>query len=317
MAIPSPYLLVDDCVNSVYRNTALPNSQITYLPADIVAFLNEEQQTTITALVQSIRESYWIQYHDVTIQPNVTTYIVPVRCVMGSLDDIVLVDSSGNEIEIAQLAPEQKKVAPFYSFVPISSMRGIFAKDDSFNIYPTTFPYPSGFIIRFKYARRPSILVQSSFCTQILTVNYGTNVVTVGAVPSGWTANATIVDIINNLPQFTSQSDDNLITNISGTSITLTNLPTTVIAGQWLCPQGTTCVPQLPLELYPLLINAACLRVFTSMQNANGFNTMAKVVAAQMDDAKTLLTPRWKGQAKKIVNKNVAWPLSSLFPNFR
>jgi hypothetical protein len=71
------------------------------------------------------------------------------------------------------------------------------------------------------------------------------------------------------------------------------------------------------LELYPLLINAACLRVFTSMQNANGFNTMSKVVAAQMDDARTLLTPRWKGQAKKIVNKNVAWPLSSLFPNFR
>jgi hypothetical protein len=316
-AIPSPYMLVDDCVASVYRNTALPNSQITYQAADIVAFLNEEQQTTITALVQSIREAYWIQYHDVSIQPNVTSYIVPQRTIMGGLQDIVLVDSAGNEVEIAQLAPEQQKVAPFYSFVPIASMRGMYARDDTFNIYPITFPYPAGFIIRFKYARRPSILVQSSFCAQILTVNYSTNVVTVSAVPSGWTANSTIVDIINNLPQFTSQSDDNLITNISGTSITLTSLPTTVVKGQWLCPQGTTCVPQLPLELYPLLINAGCLRVFTSMQNANGFNTMSKVVTAQMDDAKTLLTPRWKGQSKKIVNKNVAWPLSSLFPNFR
>lgn len=317
MAIPSPYMLVDDCINSVYRNTALPNSQITYQSADIVAFLNEEQQTTITALVQSIREKYWIQYFNVNIVAGVTTYTVPTRAVMGSLEDIVLVDSSGNEIEIAQLADEQKKVAPFYSFVPTASMRGIYARDDTFNIYPITFPYPAGFIIRFKYARRPSILVQSSFCAQILTVNYATNVVTVGTVPSGWTANATIIDIINNLPQFTSQADDNLITNISGTSITLTSLPATVVAGQWLCPQGTTCVPQLPLELYPLLINAGCLRVFTSMQNANGFNTMSKIVAAQMDDAKTLLTPRWKGQSKKIVNKNVAWPLSSLFPNFR
>lgn len=316
-AIPSPYMLVDDCVASVYRNTALPNSQITYQPADIVAFLNEEQQTTISALVQSIREAYWIQYHDVLIQPNVTSYIVPQRTIMGGLQDIVLVDSSGNEVEIAQLAPEQQKVSPYYSFVPIASMRGMYPKDDAFNIYPTTFPYPSGFIIRFKYARRPSILVQSSFCAQILTATPATKVVTVSAVPSGWTQGSTIIDVINNLPQFTSQSDDNLITNISGTSITLTSLPTTVIPGQWLCPQGTTCVPQLPLELYPLLINAGCLRVFTSMQNANGFNTMSKVVAAQMDDAKTLLTPRWKGQSKKIVNKNVAWPLSSLFPNFR
>ncbi len=317
MAIPSPYMLVDDCVNSVYRNTALPNSQQTYEPDDIVAFLNEEQQTTISALIQSIRESYWITYYDVVIQPNVSTYIVPQRAIMGALEDIVLVDNAGNEIEIAQLSPEQKKVAPFYSFVPIASMRGIFARDDTFNIYPTTFPYPAGFIIRFKYARRPSVLVQSSFCAQILTVNPATKVVTVSSVPAGWTQGSTIIDVINNVPQFTALTDDNLITNISGTSITLTSCPSTVAIGQWLCPMGTTCVPQIPLELYPLLINAGCLRVFTSMQNANGFNTMAKVVAAQMDDAKTLLTPRWKGQSKKIVNKNVAWPLSSLFPNFR
>ncbi len=317
MSIPSPYQLVDDCVASVYRNTAFPNSQITFQPADIVAFLNEEQQTTISALVQSIREAYWIQYHDVAIQPNVTSYIVPQRCVMGGLQDIVLVDSSGNEVEIAQLSPEQQKVAPFYSFVPVASMRGMYARDDTFNIYPTTFPYPSGFTIRFKYARRPSILTPSSFCAQILTVNSGTKVVTVSAAPTGWTANSTIIDVINNVPQFTSLSDDNLIANISGTSITLTSCPSTVAIGQWLCPMGTTCVPQIPLELYPLLINAGCLRVFTAMQNANGFNTMSKVVAAQMEDAKTLLTPRWKGQSKKIVNKNVAWPLSSLFPNFR
>lgn len=316
-SIPSPYMLVDDCVNSVYRNTALPNSQITYQPADVVAFLNEEQQTTISALVQSVREAYWVQYLDIPIVSGVTSYVVPTRTIMGGLQDIVLVDTSGNEVEIAQLAPEQQKVAPFYSFVPTSSMRGMYARDDTFNIYPISFPYPSGFLIRFKFTRRPSILVQSSFCAQILTVNYVTKVVTVSAVPAGWTQNSTIVDVINNLPQFTSQSDDNLITNISGTSITLTVLPTTIVKGQWICPQGTTCVPQLPLELYPLLINAGCLRIFTSMQNANGFNTMSKVVSAQMDDAKTLLTPRWKGQSKKIVNKNVAWPLSSLFPNFR
>lgn len=317
MSIPSPYQTVDDCVASVFRNTALPNSQITYLPADIVAFLNEEQQTTITSLIQSVREEYWIQYYDVSIQPNITTYIVPQRAVAGTVEDIVLVDSAGNEVEIAQLAPEQKKVAPFYSFVPIASMRGMFARDDTFNIYPITFPYPSGMTIRFKYARRPSILTTIAFCAQILTVDYNTKEVTVSAVPSGWTANSTMLDIVNDRPQFTALTDDNLIAGIAGTTITLTSLPTTVVAGQWLCPFGTTCIPQLPVELYPLLINAGCLRVFTSMQNANGFNTMSKVVAAQMDDARTLLTPRWKGQPRKIVNKNVAWPLSSLFPNFR
>jgi hypothetical protein len=316
LSIPSPYPTVDDCVASVYRNTALPNSQNTYQLADIVAFLNEELQTTISALVQSIREEYWIQYYDVTIVPGVTTYIVPQRAIMGSLEDIVLVDSAGNEIEIAQLAPEQKKVAPFYSFVPIASMRGMFARDDTFNLYPITFPFPAGFTIRFKYARRPSVLTVIANCAQILTVP-GANQVTVSVVPSGWTAASTIVDVVNNVPQFTALSDDNLISVIAGTTITLTSFPSTIAVGQWVCPMGTSCIPQLPLELYPLLINAACLRVFTSMQNANGFNTMSKVVAAQMDDAKTLLTPRWKGQPRKIVNKNVAWPLSSLFPNFR
>jgi hypothetical protein len=113
--------------------------------------------------------------------------------------------------------------------------------------------------------------------------------------------------------------DNAIITNISGTTLSFTagTLPTTLTKGMWICPTGTTCVPQIPVEAYPLLINSACLRVFVSMQNANGFNTMSKVVAAEIDDLKTVLTPRWKGQPKKIVNKNVAWPLSSLFPNFR
>jgi len=315
-AIPSPYQLADDLINSVFRNTALPNSQITYQASDILAFLNEEQAMTISALIQSIREKYWIQYHDVPIVAGVTTYTVPERCIAGGLEDIVLVDASGNEVEIAQLADEQKKVSPFYSFVPVASMRGMYARDDTFNIYPITFPYPAGFIIRFKYARRPSVLVQSNYCGQIQSFNATAKTVVVNVVPSGWTT-GTVIDIINNLPQFTSQSDGNAIINVAGTMITLTSIPSTMAIGQWLCPTGCTCVPQIPFELYPLLINSACLRVFTSMQNANGFNTMSKIVTAQMDDAKTLLTPRWKGQPKKIVNKNVSWPLSSLFPNFR
>lgn len=316
MAIPTPYQLSDDLVNSVYRNTSLPNSQNTYQPLDILAFLNEEQATTIISLVQSIREKYWVQYLDIPIVSGVTTYTVPERSVAGSVEDIVLVDSANNEIEIAQLADEQRKVAPFYSFVPVASMRGMYARDDTFNIYPITFPFPSGFIIRFKYVRRPSILVLSTSCGQVQSFNLGAKTITFSALPVGWAMNQQ-VDIINNLPQFTSQEDSAVITNVTGATITLSALPASLTAGMWVCPRGTTCVPQIPVEAYPLLINCACLRVFVAMQNANGFNTTSKVVAAEIDDLKTVLTPRWKGQPKKIINKNVAWPLSSLFPNFR
>lgn len=307
-SIPSPYQNTDDLVTSVLRDTSQPNSQQTFQPEDILAFLNEEMRVTLTNIVQSAREDYWLFYADTVIQPNVTTYTIPVRSVMAAVDDIVMVDTNGTEIELPMLDQQQKKVGPFYAYVPATLMRGIYFRNDTINTWPLQMQLPTGYSIRVKYLRRPNTLVPTSACAQITSINTGTNTVTCSSVPTAWpTGGGTTLDIIDNNPQFSAVQDGIVISSISGFDVVFAALPSGLAAGQWLCPTGTTCIPQIPVESYPLLINLGCLRVFMAQQNANGFQTTAKVVESMAADVKEMLQPRSKGESKKIVNKNIAW----------
>ena len=306
--IPSPYQTTDDMVAAVLRNTSQPNSQQTFTADDILAFLNEEMRITLTNIVQSAREDYWLFYSDAVIQAGVTSYTIPVRSVMAAVDDIVLLDTAGIEIELPHLDQQQKKVGPFYAYAPATLTRGIYFRNDTINVWPLQLQLPPGYSIRVKYLKRPNFLTATTNCARINAINTMTNTVTCDAVPPALpTGGGTETDIIDNNPQFTAIQDNIVIQSISGFNVTFASLPTGLAVGQWICPTGTTCIPQIPVESYALLVNLGCLRIYMAQQNANGFQTAAKIVESMAEDVKEMLQPRWKGETKKIVNRNVAW----------
>ncbi len=305
--IPSPYQTTDDLVTAVLRNTSQPNNQQTFTSDDILALLNEEMRVTLTNIVQAAREDYWVFYADTVIQAGVSVYTIPVRSVMAAVDDIVMVNTEGIEIELPMLDQQQKKVGPFYSYVPATLLRGVYFRNDTINTWPLTMQLPIGYSIRVKYLRRPNSLTGTVNCARINAINTGTNTVTCDAVPTAWPAGGgTVLDIIDNNPQFSAVQDGITITSISGFNVVLPSLPTGLAVGQWLCPTGTTCIPQIPVESYALLANLGALRVYMSQQNANGFQTTAKIVESMAADVAQMLQPRSKGESKKIVNKNIA-----------
>lgn len=297
--------LVDDLIDSIIKSTRLPVSQISYQNIDLVKFMAEEQQGTITTLIRSIREDYWLQNYDQAILPNVYQYPMPMRAAGGALVDMVFVDPGNNEIDIPHLDPSQLKVQSFLSFRPLWMGQGIFLQNDQLTLWPQTISNTS-YKLRQKFERRPNLPTVSANCAKITNVNLASNQVTISVTPTAFVANY-LVDIISNVGQFTSQGDNLQIQSAVGGVITFssnTPLSSTVAVGMWVCPAGLTCVPQLPFEGYPLLVARAILRIPVGLGNQALFSTATKMAEDAEAKLRTLLTPRIKSSPKKFVNRN-------------
>jgi hypothetical protein len=121
----------------------------------------------------------------------------------------------------------------------------------------------------------------------------------VTSVPTGW-VNGDSVDLQAAQPQFDLLGTCD-ITDITGTDITLDGDIGTLAAGDYLCLEGQTCVPQIPVEFHQLLAQ----RVVCKIYELQGYLDKMKAAQAklkEMEDALTaLITPRTQA-APKVIN---------------
>jgi hypothetical protein len=302
--VNSPVQLVDDIVNNIVVSTRLPISQVTFLPAQIIAMMQDEQQTTVEQLIKSVREDYWLTNYDTQIVTGVYQYSMPPRCVAGALRDFVFVDASGNEITVAHLSPDQLKNPNYFAYRPAWQGQGIFLQNDTLNLWPTTFNN-SSYKIRQKYDRRPNALTSYGNCMQVTQTSVANNTLTfIGSPPF---SNGQLIDLISITGQFTSQGDNLLIHTVVGAVVTLdpsTPVTSSMTVGSWACPAGLTCVPQMPAEAYPLLLARTMLRIAAALQNSNLFNVASKMCEDAAAKVQAMVTPRVASSPQKFVNKN-------------
>lgn len=152
-------------------------------------------------------------------------------------------------------------------------------------------------VLRVTYERRPSKLVTTSSCAQVTAING--QVVSVSSVPSSW-VNGDTVDLQQAQPQFDYLGTRD-ITDITLLDITLSGDLTDLVVGDYLCPEGQSCVPQVAVEFHMLLAQ----RVVCKIYELQGY--LDKLKASQMklkemeDDLTALITPRTQS-APKVIN---------------
>lgn len=305
MSIPSAYETTDDLVQDIVNATRLPISQITFTPDALIKFMDQEQKVTLSNIIHSVREDYWVHIYDQQVLTNVFAYKMWPRSLAGTLVDFVFVDGSGNEIQIANLDTSQLKSPSYFAYRPSWQGQGLYLQDDMLMLWPTTFNN-TAYKLRQKFERRPNTLTATGNCVQVNSINTTANTILLTMSPPGWAAGQ-LVDVIDNNPQFVSQNDDLLISNVNGALLTIdpsTPISSTVEPNMWVCPSGTTCVPQIPVEAYPLLMARGGLRVAAAMGDSNAFNVFSKMCEDAGMKIESMLTPRTKGQPKKFVNKN-------------
>lgn len=299
MSVPAPVYTVDGLVDSVKNKYLLPDSQVLLTTQNFVDLLDEEMRTIIIPLIISCHSEYFVTNYDQTITSSSNAYDLPRRSVGGVLRDVLLVDGSGNEYAMNYIDPSMAKIN---SYPAVSINYPFTIRNDQVILLPETATPPTSCTLRMRYERRPNNLTLSTNCGQIESID--DTELTLSTVDTEWTTSTTF-DIIQNHPQFRSISDDQDITDITGSVVTLDESPTGIAVGHWVCPAYMTCIPQLPYEAFPALVQRGIMRASDAIGEKAVFDTASKMYDELAPKLVGLLTPRVKGTPKIIRNPNI------------
>lgn len=293
--------LVDTLAAKVNLKCLNPISQNTYQLADIVTLMDDEMTNYIVPLMKSTQQEYFVYNVDVTIVNGKSSYEFPTRAIGNAVRDIVLLDASGNEVALNNLMREYIKVQFPFNFVPSIWAFGQYLTANETNLYNTLIQSYTAYTLRFITERRPGGLTLSSNCGKITAITG--NVLTLSSVDSTWTT-ADKFDIIKPLPPFASAADDVTITNITGFQVTLSSVPSDVAVGQWFCPAMMSCIPQIPYDIFPLLVERTVAALAEGLEMSSLLAASKAKIQELEEKSLKLMRPRVTGSPRIIINKD-------------
>lgn len=277
---------------SLKRRGMLPSTAETLSTADFLALATEELQTYVMKVLLAVREEYAVATYDLTLTAGTSSYLMPTRAIGGKLRNVALVDSSGLTTPLARLEPGLSSNTQ-------GNPTGYSLQGDDVIFSPI----PSAAdTVRLTYFRRPSSLVATTAVGTITAINTGTKVVTCN-VPVTFTT-AVTYDFVRAQPPFKILGQDLAVTAVGGATVTFTaTLPTGLAVGDYVTLAGESAVPQIPVELHPLLSQRVVYKCLEALGDDK--SVLAEQASDKMRmDLLTLLTPRVEGASRPIVNYN-------------
>ncbi len=293
--------MADSLAAKVNLKCLNPISQNTYELADIVTLMNDELSQGVVPLIKKTQQEYFVYNVDQTIVNGQSFYEVPRRAIGNALRDVVLVDSAGNEVALNNLMREYIKVSFPFNFVPAIWTFGQYMTANGVNLYNTMIQTYTSYTLRFITERRPNVLTLSTNCGQIVAITG--DILTLSYVDPTWTTETTF-DIIKPLPPFASVVDDIAITTINGLQVTIASVPDGLEEGQWFCPAGLACIPQIPYDMFPLLVERTVATIAEAMDMSQLLASSKAKIAEFESNAMAMIRPRVTGSPRVIVNKD-------------
>lgn len=292
------YLLAD-----IKRRGQIPEtSDGSYGIDDLLGMVSDEVQTYMTTLLMGVREEWFVRASDQQLVGNQTTYNIPQRAIGSKLRQ-VLIGQDPNWLVVQRVEPKQT-YGYYYGFTPASFPNSGFGagyvfQNTTIKLLSVSYGGPT---LRMLYFLRPNRVVAETACGTITAINTNTKQVTISVVPDNGTfTNGTSYDFIRSYPGFDTLAFDQVAT-ISGSVLTFSNsLPDGLAVGDFLALAGESPIPQLPVEMHPLLAQ----RVVVKVLEGSGDPKVAfaqQMCEEQRQAALTLLTPRSEGDSRYLTN---------------
>lgn len=281
-------------LTSIERQSFAPANQSTFSTEDMLELANEVSKTTILPAIMNTREEYYLFYEDYTIESGVSAYEIPERSIGLTAREVQLIDGSGNIKNLSRTSIDR---LPFLTNATTVSPDSFYLRGNEIVVFPT--PSSSDTTLRIYYCLRPGDLVDTASAATIATINTSTNVITVNTIPSTWVTGQSF-DLIQQNGGHRHLAIDLTSTLISGTSITLSSLPTGLAVGDFIAMEGESPVVQMPPDFQPILATLVAAEILLSMSQPNGEKVLAKAIR-NLDIAQKMITPRVFGENELIL----------------
>lgn len=281
---------------SVRRLAAAPTATAAgSLDADILAHVNEVQQSELAPFVLQLREEYFLQLKSQTVTVGTGNYRIPSRAIGSILRDVAMKDGAGNYRSLSRTTfDELEEHNTSSNGIPTAFyMRGG-------NVVIVPAPSSTNETLEIPYFIRPSQIVQTAYGV-ITAINTSSKLVSFTPTGTFTPSTSAVLDLVASSSGFESLAiDQTPSAAVSGVSVTLSSLPTDLVVGDYVCTSEQTPVPQLPAEFHPLLYVLGALRLAESLGNQSRIGYLSSKVGGMREEIRKTYSPRVQGEPKII-----------------
>jgi hypothetical protein len=291
----------DELVDEVKITCVVAANQGLMTDLRILSICNEEIESKITPMIQAVNQDYFITVDTVPLVSGQDLYGIPERAVGRSLRDVKILDSAGNQqYSLNLISLDDVNIHDYQATTTAFYFMG-----DSIVVSPTP---TSGVTasLQLYYLQRPGRLVPVASCSKVLGVttdNLTYTTLTVDQVPASFTA-GTLCDFVAGKSGNSTLDKDQAITNIAGSQLTFGLINSQIGVGDYVTPQYSSPVLQIPEDCFSYLVSLASIRVLKALGDIEGAQTMQSDVPEKKKAMESLLAPRVSGESIKIVHRN-------------
>lgn len=268
-------MITTELISALKIKGSFPSANDLFSNSDFLVLFNHQMKTEIVPIMLMLSEDYFLLTKDFNVVQN-ASYRLPSRGIGSKLRDLQVQDTGGNLIPLKRLFEEDRP----------ANLTGYYIVRNSVELANQ---FVSG-TLKMKYYARPNELVMPTECAQVVSIDSGNLQIEVSSVPATMTTGV-LCDFVQNRNPYDLLSYDNAIAGVSGTTITMTEIPTDLVVGDWLCIAQKSPVPMVPEELHPVLVQAALVSALSAKKD-RAFEAESKVLERNKQDAIRMLDPR-------------------------
>lgn len=269
-------------IESVKIDCAVPINQSTWTPTAILAVASKLQLVKIVPLVRTLHAKHFETFADQAATRSTLSYPIDAGAANRSLVNVAALDVNDRPVKLAPIDLHQEIDLGAWWRAHIRTHPetgcGYYPQGDRLHFFPEAFDGT----LRLYFHRLPNRLCRSQTVTiqgnsyaaeavQVVSVNTDTGAITCTAssVPSTITT-STPVCVVQGTPGFEHRILTATPTAVTSTIVTLgSNIAEVaaagIVAGDWLQLAGDTAVPQLPLDVHPILSMATAAHILRVM----------------------------------------------------
>lgn len=288
----------DDLIASVRLRTQRPDAAQDgkISDADILALANEEMSGRMVQMLHHSQDDFHVTSSTVAISASTSSYRIPSRALAAGLRDLTYVDNEGYEHNIDEHPLERKAAldrGAYREHGPAYVFEGDFVQ-----LLPSDHDLTGS--LKFYYHYRPGRLVKTDSAQVVSIDSVSSGTLNVSAT-NGWTTSDEL-DVVQATPNFdllVSAATPSAV--VSDTSVSFADVGDAA-AGDYISETGVTPIVQLPAEMHPLLASAVVVRVLFAIGDYDAARNEREELAAASDRMLRFITPRNKGERKKVLN---------------
>jgi hypothetical protein len=301
-------LTSDKLVSSIRRRAMIPDDTATFEDIDLLEIANEEIDVEILPNLMSLNEEFLVTHVDIPVQDGVNRYEIPYRAVANKVRDIMLVGNSQLyevvRIDLERLSDYSHTSNYMDTVAYVENNEIVFVRTSS-----------SGFdFVRIYYYRSPSRLVPTNRAAQITDINRTTGIIRVNSVPDNFLEQTSfgqspVFDFISSTTPNKIYNFDVAVANgainqfNSEITFSLSDIPSNLVIGDYICESQETIIPQIPSEMHPLLAQSVAVHVLESLGDQEGLAAARSRLAQMNKNVMAMTENRIEGAPQKIVSR--------------